>query len=58
MAILNLIDKKSFQIDNKKCSIGIFIDLSKAFHTNDHNILIDNILVSYLIEMQAQRDSK
>ena len=43
MAILNLIDKISFEIDNKKISMGIFIDLSKAFNTLDHKMLIDKL---------------
>ena len=43
MAILNLIDQISCEIDNKIFSMGIFIDLSKAFDTLDHKIVIDKL---------------
>ena len=39
MAIIDLVDKISSNIDNKKHSIGIFLDLSKAFDTIDHKNL-------------------
>ena len=35
---IDLVDKISSNIDNKKHSIGIFLDLSKAFDTIDHQI--------------------
>ena len=39
MALLNIIDQLSAEMDNKKYSIGILLDLSKALDTIDHNIL-------------------
>ena len=42
MAMLNLYDKVSEAIDKNEYSIGIFIDLSKAFDTINHDILIKN----------------
>ena len=41
MAILGLVDIISQKIDSKSYSMGIFIDLSKAFDTKNHTILID-----------------
>lgn len=43
MAIINLVDKISNEIDKGNSTIGIFLDLSKAFDTIDHNILIDKL---------------
>ena len=40
MSIIDLVDKISSNIDNKKHSIGICVDLSKAFDTIDHQILL------------------
>ena len=40
MAMLNLYDKASDAIDENEYSIGIFIDLSKAFDTINHDILL------------------
>ena len=42
-ALACLYDKISSAIDNKECTVGIFIDLSKAFVTVDHNILISKL---------------
>jgi hypothetical protein len=43
MALLNVIDQISEEMDNKKYSIGIFLDLSKAFDTIDHSILLKKL---------------
>ena len=40
MALLKLIDDISNEVNNKIYSVGIFIDLSKAFDTIDHSLLI------------------
>lgn len=40
MALLKLVDQITEELNNKQFSIGIFIDLSKAFDTIDHSILI------------------
>ena len=42
-ALACLYDKISSAIENKECTVGIFIDLSKAFDTVDHNILISKL---------------
>ena len=38
--VYDLVDKITSNIDNKKHSIGIFLYLSKAFDTIDHQILL------------------
>ena len=43
MAIINLTTKITEAIENKKFTIGIFLDLSKAFDTVDHSILINKL---------------
>ena len=43
MAVLEMIDKITNARDSNAFSIGIFIDLSKAFDTLNHNILFDKL---------------
>ena len=43
MALLSLYDRVSHAIDNHEYCIGIFIDLSKAFDTINHNILLHKL---------------
>ena len=43
MALLNIIDNITEQLDNKSFSLGIFIDLSKAFDTIDHELLLKKL---------------
>ena len=39
-ALLSIVDKIQKSIDNREYSCGIFLDLSKAFDTDNHEILI------------------
>ena len=43
MALLEMHSKITEAIDNNLFSIGIFFDLSKAFDTVDHKILIKKL---------------
>ena len=43
MALLNIVDHITEQLDSKSFVLGIFIDLSKAFDTIDHQILINKL---------------
>jgi len=52
MALLNIIDQITQQLDSKAFSLGIFIDLSKAFDTIDHSILIKKNLKFMVFEEQ------
>ena len=42
-AALELVDKITSQMGNNETPIHIFLDLSKAFDTIDHNILLDKL---------------
>jgi hypothetical protein len=43
MALLSLTDKITNELDTQNFSHGIFINLSKAFGTLDHNILLNKL---------------
>ena len=42
-ALVELVDKIKKSIDNGEMTCGIFVDLSKAFDTVNHNILLDKL---------------
>ena len=42
-ALLDLVEEITSSIDAKKISIGVFIDLKKAFYTVNHDLLIDKL---------------
>ena len=50
MALLNIIDQISTEMDNRRYYVGIFLDLSKAFDTIDHNILLTSLKYMILEE--------
>ncbi len=42
-AALEVIDRVMVEMDSNDIPINIYLDLSKAFETLDHNILIDKL---------------
>ena len=43
MALLKTVDQIFEEMDNTKTTVGVFIDLSKAFDTVDHKILLQKL---------------
>ena len=43
MALIHLVNKITSAIDRKETTAGVFLDLSKAFDTIDHDILFDKL---------------
>ena len=43
LALVDLTDRIAHAIDNKKVTVGVFIDLSKAFDTLNHEILMGKL---------------
>uniref|UniRef100_A0A669C5X4 Reverse transcriptase domain-containing protein n=1 Tax=Oreochromis niloticus TaxID=8128 RepID=A0A669C5X4_ORENI len=43
MAVMELVEGISNAIDNKEYTVGVFIDLKKAFDTIDHSILMNKL---------------
>ena len=44
LAILELVENITTSIDECKSTVGIFVDLKKAFGTVDHDILIKSLI--------------
>ena len=43
LALIDIVDKIKQNIDDKKYTVGIFLDLCKAFDTVDHTILLNKL---------------
>ena len=55
MALLKLVDYITEELDKKNYSIGVFIDLSKAFDITDHNLLLKKLSCYGIREIALSR---
>ena len=55
-ALIHLINRISLAIDQRKTSVGVFLDLSKAFDTLDHQILFTKLEHYYIRECGSAVD--
>lgn len=42
---MKIVEEITTAIDKKKCTLGVFIDLKKAFDTINHSILISELYI-------------
>ena len=47
MALITLINNISEALDNDDFVIGVFLDFSKSFNTDDHSFLMKNLIYIY-----------
>ena len=53
-ALLDLVEEIKTSLDTNKYTVGVFIDLKKAFGTVDHNILCKNCI--YVVCVVSRRN--
>ena len=49
LAIIELVEEITNSLDNHEATVGVFIDLKKAFDTVDHSILIENFIITVYV---------